>query len=58
MTEPMADEQQTTEGEIGKDPSNTPVEELTAPLDPDDDVHQQIALVNSSTEENLRGSQQ
>lgn len=48
----------TTEGSAGKDPSNTPIEELTAPLDPDDDVHQRIALVNSSTEEDLRGADQ
>lgn len=42
----------------GADPSNTPIEELTAPLEPDDDVHQRIALVNSSTPEDLRGADQ
>lgn len=44
--------------EPGKDPSNTPVGELTAPLDPDDDVHARIALVNSSRPEDRRGADQ
>lgn len=59
MTEPTPDtDEQATTDEPGKDPSNTPIEELTAPLEADDDAHQRITLVNSSTDEDLRGANQ
>lgn len=64
MTEPTTNSgsadtgEHTTEGTAGQDPSNTPIEELTAPLDEDDDVHDRIALVNSSRAEDLRGAVQ
>lgn len=48
----------TAEGSAGKDPSNTPIDQLTAPLDPDDDVHNRVALVNTSRPEDLRGADQ
>lgn len=64
MTEPTSSTgsadcgEETTEGTVGQDPSNTPIEKLKAPLDEDDDIHNRIALVNSSREEDLRGADQ
>lgn len=59
MAEPQQPEQpETAETEVGKDVSNTPVQELTEALDPDDDVHERIALVNTSRPEDLRGADQ
>lgn len=61
MTEPTTSTDTgtvTAEGHVGKDPSNTPIEQLTAPLDPDDDVHNRVALVNTSRAEDLRGAGQ
>lgn len=52
MTEPIAQHPEDPDG----DPSDTDIEQLTAPLDPEDDVHNRITLVHSSTDEDLRGS--
>lgn len=49
---------ETAEGAESRDPSNTPIDELTDALHADDDVHERVALVNTSTDDDLSGAQQ
>lgn len=46
----MTDPQDTTRQEqVGSDPSNTDIDALTAPLDPDDDIARRIELCGVET---------
>lgn len=45
MTDPVT-EPESTEGEKpGPDPANTSIDQLVAPLDPDDDIHERLSGV-------------
>lgn len=53
-----AEQTDTAQTEAGADPSNTPVEQLTAPLDPDDDVHTRLDVSGTSRLEQQGGADQ
>lgn len=43
VTEPSQEEVESVEGPVSRDPSNTPIDELVAPLDEGDDVCERLA---------------
>ncbi len=58
MTQPTGPAPTDPTDEPARDPGNTDPSELVAPLDPDDDVHERIALINRQQPEALqRGDQ-